>query len=192
MTFDVVKEVLNKLLEAVKPGTSLPEAVTEENFDEMVPALIGIVLGDESAADDAPEADAGEVPPVIDGSEGGDAPMEMAAFVKSVNDRFDALMAAITGKQKADAETAFRERATEMGHAGVPAAAIAQALEMGAKLNWDASILDFAAKASGKGLELGSATKKHRKSEPASPNVVTPEEIEAAKAFMSRTAKAKK
>ena len=51
---------------------------------------------------------------------------------------------------------------------------------------------DFAAKASGKGLELGSATKKHRKSEPATPNVVTPEDIEAAKAFMSRQAKPKK
>jgi hypothetical protein len=139
---------------------------------------VSIIVGDSPEADT--EEPAGDNPEVPAMEAPADPPMEMAAFVKSINEHFDALAALIGSKQKAEAETAFRERADAMGLAGVPAAAIEHALEMGAKTNWDQSILDFAAKASGTGLELGSATKSQRKADPSKRNKLTPEDIKAA------------
>lgn len=180
MTFDVVKEAINQLLEAVKPGTTLPDTVDESNIDDVLPMLISVVLG-KPAEEEAP---AEEAPPVLEDTSS-EAPMEMSAALKPLVDEINALKALIAGQRANEAEKAFRSRAAELGSAGVHAGTIATCLEMGAKLNWDLTVLDTAAKSSGKPLEMGSKLGSRRDAKPNKPVVLTDAEIEAAKAAMA-------
>lgn len=176
MTFDVMTEGLNQLLEKVKPGTKLPESVTEDNFDETFPIFISAIVG-EPASDEPPPADA-EVPAPMEAPE---MPVEMSAFFKSVTSEIASLRSLIAGQKAATAEAAFRDRVASLGADGVPAAATAKLIELGSKTGWDQACIETVAAFTGKKLELGSHTGSHRSPKPANRDSLTPEAVEATK-----------
>lgn len=185
MTFDIVKEEINKLLEAVKPGTSLPETLTEENADEMLPALIAVVLGkpqEEEPADDATDVADAAADAAAATSE---MPMELSASIRSYFDqRFNALEKRVRGDQMQSAEQSYRNKVKAFGGAGVDPKALDGLIELGSANGWDTKVLETVAAFSGKTIELGSKLGSGKESKPATPGSLTPEEIEAAKKEM--------
>src|SRR5690606_14633679 len=83
MTFDIVVGLINRLLEAVKPGTTLPESVDESTFDDIVPTIIDAILGGE-ATEETTESGEIDSEAVIDEALPEEESLEMAAAFKGL------------------------------------------------------------------------------------------------------------
>lgn len=151
MTPAIVLEVINKLLTAAGYN-ALPDSVSEQNFDEIVPVLVDALVGDQTE-DPAPEVtdvtqsvDPGNAPPI-------NMAADLAKVVADLTARVEAFEAEKTNAKKA----AYDAKANALGAQGVEASKVTQLIDLGAKIGFDQAVLDVVASAHK--IDLGSKTK---------------------------------
>lgn len=136
LTFEVAKEALNRLADKIRPGAALPEGISEDNADEMVPMFVEMLCGpaEDTAAPDAPTLDA---PP-----EGGDLMMSLKQYFDSRLAPLQASVEGLVGQKVATAKEAFTARVDALCKGGVLAKHRPKMLAMGVATNFDVSFLD--------------------------------------------------
>jgi len=183
LSFDVLSTGLDRLAKAIDPGSGLPEGLTEDNFDEMFPMFVDMLVGKEEAEDPATE----EAPPVNDPTaDGSSDPVVMS--LKSTVESLAAQVKALTDEKSAGAEQVFRGELTAMLAAGLPAKNEDLLLELGSRNGWATRLLDPYRDAPA--LALGSKTKGLKTAkEPATGAKFTEEERAKARRLLGRKPK---
>lgn len=178
-TFEVAKSAVDRLAKKINPEAVLPESVSEENFDEVVPMFVDMVAGKES--DEEPveeETTVVEEPPVVD-------PMVMS--LKASVDALTAEITALKGERTAGAEQEFVTELEAMLAAGLPAKNKPLLMELAKNNGWSLSLLDPYRDAPA--LALGSKTKGLKNPKEPSPGKFTEEERAKARKLLGRKPK---
>jgi len=158
-----IVDAINQLLDAVKPGLSLPEGVDETNFPMLLKFAVSMIGGKKRAKkDDAQKDDEEETPQdEEDGAppvppEGGAA---MGARLKRLEQQsavLGAQLAVLQGAKAQAAERNFGEAVASLIESGTPASSRDALLKLGKANEWDvACLIGF----NTKGIALGAKLK---------------------------------
>lgn len=160
MTFEIVRDGINRLLDRIKPGTALPvdgdNAVTEETIDAMLPVVLDILLG--SSEQVAPESEAPEIP---EAPEGGEVMMGLRQDIAALKTAFEAF----AGQKVVNAAQAWKAKVDELGKGGLSADNCRKLVALGAKVGHDLEFLKpyEGIKSVAMGSVIGSAITKEEK-----------------------------